>query len=309
LITRATCAIHPLPEVRRYRGWVLPTVDAGCEAIRRLCQLGLRPAAVRLYDELDSFLHRQPTGRHRPAPPSRARDGISAWLELLGGEEGGALSALKRRALATALEFPDLLNRVAQLALPYAQRGCLLIVGFEGPGGLTEAEAEAAGEELRRAGGQDLGPGPGERWLQKRYDISFRMSKIFDAGAFVDTMEVAATWDRLSGLYRGVRAAIAPLAFVMAHFSHAYVDGCSIYFTFAAHAGSPAAAEHRYDAIWRGGLAAATAARGTISHHHGVGLSKAPFMPAEHGTAMAIYRALKVELDPHGIMNPGKMGL
>src|SRR5262249_41768985 len=58
IITRATCTVHPLPEARVYRGWAFSRVAAGCEAIRRLLQRGIRPAVVRLYDELDSFLHR-----------------------------------------------------------------------------------------------------------------------------------------------------------------------------------------------------------------------------------------------------------
>jgi alkyldihydroxyacetonephosphate synthase len=193
--------------------------------------------------------------------------------------------------------------------LPYAQNGCLLIVGFEGDRTLCEAEARAAAIELERAGGRDLGEGPGLRWLRHRYAVSFRMQKVFDAGAFVDTMEVATSWDKLLELYRAVREAVSPLAFVMAHFSHAYSDGCSIYFTFAARGATPAEAEKKYDQIWRAGLSATTKVGATLSHHHGVGLSKAPFMPEEHGTAMALYHALKDVLDPDGIMNPGKMGL
>src|SRR5439155_673442 len=214
----------------------------------------------------------------------------------------------KKVAIAAALGRPSLVNRLAGALLPYAQSGCLLIVGFEGEHSLVDAEARAAEAELERAGGRDLGPGPGERWLKHRYAVSFRMSKVFDAGAFVDTMEVATSWDRLLELYRAVRQAISPLAFIMAHFSHAYADGCSIYFTFAARGNSRWDAERKYDDIWRAGLAAAHQAGATISHHHGVGLSKAPFMPEEHGEAMAIYRALKDVLDTAGVRNPGKTG-
>jgi alkyldihydroxyacetonephosphate synthase len=135
------------------------------------------------------------------------------------------------------------------------------------------------------------------------------MQKVFDAGAFVDTMEVATSWERLHELYRAVREAVSPLAFIMAHFSHAYADGCSIYFTFAARGNNAADATRKYDQIWRAGLSAVANVGATISHHHGVGLSKAPFMPEEHGQAMAIYHAIKDVLDPAGIMNPGKMGL
>ena len=73
----------------------------------------------------------------------------------------------------------------------------------------------------------------------------------------------------------------------MAHLSHAYPDGCSIYFTFAGTANDAAAAERVYDAIWRDGLEAATRVGATISHHHGVGLLKAPYMAGEHREAIA----------------------
>jgi alkyldihydroxyacetonephosphate synthase len=302
LITRATVTVHPVAETRHYRGWSFSRVAAGCEAIRRLLQKGLRPCVVRLYDELDSFLHRSEKEEH---PVENA--GLEQFVASLGPKS--TISQWKKHAISAALSRPSLVNRVAGALLPYAQSGCLLIVGFEGESSLVEAEVRAATAELERAGGRDLGPGPGERWLKHRYSVSFRMSKVFDAGAFVDTMEVATSWDRLMELYRAVRQAISPLAFIMAHFSHAYVDGCSIYFTFAARGNSRWDAERKYDEIWRAGLAAAHQAGATISHHHGVGLSKAPFMPEEHGEAMTIYRGLKDVFDPANIMNPGKMGL
>jgi alkyldihydroxyacetonephosphate synthase len=314
IITRATCTVHPLPEARLLRGWSFARVASGCEAIRRLLQRNIKPAVVRLYDELDSFLHRSEKDRDSDhagggaeSVPEGVPEGvIDAWVAAL---TSGRVATWKKRAIAAALSRPDLVNRLAGALLPYANSGCLLIIGFEGERSLVEAEAQAAADELQRAGGRDLGEGPGQRWLAHRYAVSFRMSKVFDAGAFVDTMEVAVSWDRLLDLYRAVRQAVSPLAFIMAHFSHAYAEGCSIYFTFAARGSSRWDAERKYDDIWRAGLAAATQVGATISHHHGVGLSKAPFMPEEHGEAMALYRALKEVCDPHGIMNPGKMGL
>jgi alkyldihydroxyacetonephosphate synthase len=110
-------------------------------------------------------------------------------------------------------------------------------------------------------------------------------------------------------LYHSVRTAIGRHAVVMAHFSHAYADGCSIYFTFAGHAPDAESASRLYDSIWRDGLEAATRVGATISHHHGVGLLKAPYMAGEHREAMAIFEAAKHALDPDGVFNPGKMGL
>ena len=47
---------------------------------------------------------------------------------------------------------------------------------------------------------------------------------------------------------------------------------------------------------------------GTSTGEHGVGIGKAKFMVREHGeTAVSVMRSLKQTLDPHGILNPGKI--
>ena len=51
VITEATLAIHPIPEVRRNRGFMLPSMHSGFEAVRKIMRRGLRPASVRLSDE------------------------------------------------------------------------------------------------------------------------------------------------------------------------------------------------------------------------------------------------------------------
>jgi alkyldihydroxyacetonephosphate synthase len=145
--------------------------------------------------------------------------------------------------------------------------------------------------------------------------VSYRQAPVFADGAFVDTMEVAARWSRLDDLYEGVRRALGEHVFVMAHFSHAYPDGCCIYFSFAGSAdpglvrelGWDAACAATYDRAWKAALAAAVEAGGTLAHHHGVGRSKAPRLPAELGHGIDVVHSLMRAFDPAGILNPGNL--
>ncbi len=130
---------------------------------------------------------------------------------------------------------------------------------------------------------------------------------MYQAGAWVDTMEVATTWDRLHQLFTAVMRKVSGHALIMAHFSHAYREGCSIYFTFASYKRDPRRAEESHRRTWEAALEAVHGVGATASHHHGVGLSKRDAMPAEHGDMLLAWQAMKDAFDPNGIMNPGKL--
>ncbi|MFQ5904408.1 MAG: FAD-linked oxidase C-terminal domain-containing protein, partial [Candidatus Binatia bacterium] len=50
--------------------------------------------------------------------------------------------------------------------------------------------------------------------------------------------------------------------------------------------------------------------KGTLTGEHGIGLSKADYMPLEHDPVeMTLMQRIKKTLDPDDIMNPGKMSL
>ena len=52
----------------------------------------------------------------------------------------------------------------------------------------------------------------------------------------------------------------------------------------------------------------AIAMEGTCTGEHGIGLGKRKYLPLEHGeVAVDVMRAIKIALDPHNLLNPGKV--
>jgi alkyldihydroxyacetonephosphate synthase len=232
-----------------------------------------------------------------------------------GGVDSGA-PGLGAAALRTLLRRPGTFNELLEGSFGSAVLGgSLLVVIFEGEGDLPHADLAAARRLLEPLEARYEGEGPAQKWLLHRYSVSYRQAPVVAGGLFVDTMEVAAPWSKLGALYDGVRRALGEHVFVMAHLSHAYPDGCCIYFSFAGTAGPPEPGkswdercEATYDRAWRAALAAATDAGGTLAHHHGAGRSKAPRLTAELGDAgVAVVRALMRAFDPKGILNPGNL--
>lgn len=51
----------------------------------------------------------------------------------------------------------------------------------------------------------------------------------------------------------------------------------------------------------------ALAMEGTCTGEHGIGVGKLAYMSLEHGDALEVMQAIKQALDPHNLMNPGKL--
>ena len=237
---------------------------------------------------------------HRTA----AKEGIlSGVKERLIGEKLQQLLKPENIPAAILLANPMLLNKTVGL-LPGRS---LAIFGCEGDDLIARQHLDAVVRAAERLGGIDLGAGPGERWFRTRYHVSFKLPKLLTGGGFADTFETAIPWTKVEDLYAAVRRAVSPHALVMAHFSHAYHEGCSIYFTLVGYGATPEQSEAVYAKIWDAALGAAVATGATITHHHGVGVLKRAFMDSEHGDARDLFEAIRTAVDPSRLLNPGKL--
>lgn len=303
VILGAWLRVERRPEARLARGFAAPSVESGLDAIRAVLQAGHRPAVMRLYDEFDTFI----SGARKAGAPQRDeqawRQAFAAWNPAAGASAKGAALRLANGLLSRTFGGAWALNAVA----PRIYDACLLIVGVEEEDEhLAEASAaDVFGVLSDRL--QDLGDAPGKHWYANRYKVSFKMSPLIDAGMFVDTMEVATSWSNLPRLYDEVRRSMAKHVFVMAHFSHAYRCGGSIYFTFAGFCRDEDDAVASYRRTWTAAMDAVQRAGGAVTHHHGVGIMKAGRLEHDQEGASALFSSVKAAMDPAGQLNPGKL--
>jgi alkyldihydroxyacetonephosphate synthase len=255
IITEITFKVMPIPEERRFKGFIFPTVHNGLEAIIKLYRSNVVPCLIRLYDELDAML-------------------------ILG------MTKIPRKH-------------------------SFLILTFEGSREVVDAEEKVATQICEKEGGKDAGREEAEKWWGKRYNMYYPNPVYARMHMLADTIDVGATFDKLENLYGNVKKAVEKSGRVqaMAHFSHFYPEGGSIYMIFVLTEPDDARVEEIYKKCWDEGLKAAIDAGGTMSHHHSIGLLKGKWMKEELGSSYQVLKKLKEALDPNNIMNPGKLGL
>jgi alkyldihydroxyacetonephosphate synthase len=185
---------------------------------------------------------------------------------------------------------------------------CLILLVHEGPAPLVGAEKSAA---LALAARHGLTPAPEDivdHWLEHRNTVP-TWASFLARNIVIDTVEVSAGWDKIGAVYDDATAALQALPGCLngsAHSSHAYRSGLNLYFSFAIRTEEPGAMEASYLAAWDAIMRATDRHGGSLSHHHGIGRVRAPWLERELGSpGLALLRKVKGALDPTGMMNPG----
>lgn len=183
----------------------------------------------------------------------------------------------------------------------------LIIMVHEGPAGQVSAECAECSDIAADIGCDPAPVDAVTQWLENRNHVpgfeSFLKNNII-----LDTIEIAATWDRIGPIYDNALASLNQVNNILtasAHSSHAYRSGINLYFTFAVKVGDPDEMATVYRDCWARVLRATIDGGGGISHHHGIGRIRRDWMTAELGGAGAhLLQKLKSVIDPHNIMNP-----
>lgn len=274
VISELSLRVRPAPVERIYEGVFFEDFAAGAQTLRALAREHVLPDVARVSDEAETRMS----------------------LALAGS--GGVKGRLGR----------------AYIGARGYSNGCLAILGFDGTPADVATRRRRALQIVHAHGGLTVGRSPGEAWLKGRFSAPYLRDELLTHGVMVETLETATQWSKLQELHRGVGEAIARAlgeqgtpGVVMCHISHVYETGASLYFTFIAPQREGDEIE-QWRAVKQAAGDAILAGGGTITHHHAVGRDHTPWMEREvsAGGVQAL-RALKVELDPTAIMNPGKL--
>jgi alkyldihydroxyacetonephosphate synthase len=189
---------------------------------------------------------------------------------------------------------------------------CLVLMVHEGPAALVAAEKAAVCEIAARFGLTTAPPDIVDHWLEHRNTVP-SWSAFLERNVIVDTVEVSAGWDAIGAVYDDAVTALKALPGCLngsAHSSHAYRSGLNLYFSFAIRGEDATTLEASYVAAWTAIMEATDRHGGSLSHHHGIGRVRAPWLERELGASgVALLRKLKTALDPTDMMNPGALFL
>ena len=181
---------------------------------------------------------------------------------------------------------------------------CLMLGTADGEAGFARHVKRMVKRTCRRHGAMYATGWVQKSWEHGRFRDPYMREDLQDYGVMIDTLECSVNWTNLEVVHTGVREFChsRPDTICMTHMSHFYPQGCNLYFIFIAKIEDI----EEYRAYQRGILDAIQAHGATMSHHHGIGKSFAPWLEGDVGPqAMAVFRALKKHFDPKGILNPG----
>lgn len=193
------------------------------------------------------------------------------------------------------------------------QPGCFMNIAVEGMKAIADIELERACAISKECGGEDMGSEYGEKWWETKVTF-FYPGHMFCYPKMYGTMDTVATFSQIEKIYWAMKHAVEdnfPGVEFIAHFSHWYEWGCMMYDRFIVERApeDPEEALRLHNEIWNVGVRAALENGGVVNDHHGVGIKLGRLMKEQYGPSMAVFQALKKELDPNGIMNPFKMGV
>lgn len=185
----------------------------------------------------------------------------------------------------------------------------VMFLGCDGLHSVATAEIQAAVKIATDHGGVVSERKGTEAWMNRRFDFSAIENVLNQPGGVAETIEISHDWEGILKTHAVLKERLGKESKnVLGHFSHAYINGVSLYMILVSDETDLAAARARIANIWKVAMEGALETGASIAHHHGAGMARAPYVRQALGPGHEVLSRIKGGLDPKGILNPGKLG-
>jgi len=279
VITSAKMKIAKLPASYEWVVSIFKDFKSGSTAIQKMVQGGIHVSIVRLSDADET----QMLSKMSNTKKTFVKMQLEKWVK----------SMLKRKGYT---------------------HPCILMMRFAIKHPSDKGQMNTAKSICKKNGGKMMPANVSATWEEKRFALPYLRDTMVEHRIMIDTFETVTYWGNLDHLYTGVRKALEEKSdyfdkngLLFCHISHAYETGASLYFSMIARQDKNQELEQWQrnknivsDAITKLG--------GAISHHHGVGADHQQwYLQKLSPNAQNLLLAIKKELDPNNILNPGKL--
>jgi alkyldihydroxyacetonephosphate synthase len=281
IITSAVLRIYPLPEVRDYDSILLRNFDEGIQFTRQVSRFGsATPASCRLLD--------------------------NAHFRL-----GKALQPSGNQSL-TEIAQSSFLMACAWYRGSFHQREIVCItITYEGSKKEVDAQKRAIHQLVLALDGIHLGPRHGKAGYEMTFLIAYLRDFAMNYHYLGDSFETFAPWSKLSSIIQAAKdrirhehekRLIPGKPFIGCRVTQLYHEGACLYFYFALSSENVPNACNVFAEIEHAARSEILKQGGSLSHHHGVGKVRAPFLSSINSPALqSTMLAIKKGMDPDNV--------
>jgi len=190
---------------------------------------------------------------------------------------------------------------------------CTLL--FEGSREEVAAQQRAVNALARRHGGMAAGGENGERGYQLTFAIAYIRDFMLEHWVIAESFETSVPWSEAQAVCANVKQRVFQEhakrglpghPFISVRVTQLYPTGVCLYFYLAFHYKGVEAPSAVFAELERAARDEILASGGSLSHHHGIGKLRAPFLPRVFAPAALEWRArMKRALDPDDVLGCG----
>lgn len=287
VITEAVVKVRPLPECQVYGAVLFPSFAAGFACLRELALVRCFPSSVRLLDN-DQF---------RIGAALKVQQ-YGLWAKMT--------DAVKKFYVTKLKGFDENELTVATLL-------------FEGNKEEVELQQKTVYNIAKKHNGLKAGEADGKRGYLMTFVVAYIRDIVMDYYFVAESFETSIPYSKALACVAAVKQRIKDLGkkwglehepYISARITQLYDTGCAIYFYYGFKYKGLSEPLKAFDDLEYQAREVILENGGSISHHHGIGKLRAPFVPQVlDASNITVLKAVKAAVDPKNVFAAGNTGL